>query len=158
MDAAKYTPQQIASWFLCSVDRDAGDAITHLKLQKLVYYAQAWSLALFDLPLFDEEIEAWTHGPVVRSLFEDFRDAGWDALEPLWDCPQFDDDTEGLLTEIMEEYGQHSAKYLEKLTHREDPWKLARGNLPIEQKSSAIITKQSMAIYYRNKLEKQRAS
>jgi uncharacterized phage-associated protein len=48
-----YTPSQIADWFLCNIDREAGEAITHLKLHKLVYYAQAWSLSLLNESLFD---------------------------------------------------------------------------------------------------------
>ena len=153
MDAAQYTPNQIADWFLCNINREAGDSLTHLKLQKLVYYAQAWSLVVFNRPLFDEEIEAWTHGPVVPSLFHKFKGFGWDALEPVEECVKLDDASEGLLQEILELYGQRSAKYLERLTHLEDPWKMARGNISIEQKSNAIITKQSMTTYYKSKLE-----
>ena len=53
------TALQIADWFAGAIDREAGDSITHLKLQKLVYYAQAWFLALNDKPLFEEEMQAW---------------------------------------------------------------------------------------------------
>ena len=53
-----------ADYFLSKIDEDAGDVITNLKLQKLVYYAQGFSLALCGRPLFAERIEAWQHGPV----------------------------------------------------------------------------------------------
>src|SRR5438045_3498157 len=108
-----YTPLDIANWFLAGIDREAGDVITHLKLQKLVYYAQAWSLALLNKPLFEEEIQAWTHGPVVPSLFEKFSDHNWDPIPSPEAKPTFDEETEKLLTDILETYGEHSAKKLE---------------------------------------------
>src|SRR5258708_4115865 len=70
----------VANWFLAAMDRGAGDSITHLKLQKLVYYAQAWSLALRNKPLFDEDFVAWTHGPVVKSVWRRFKGYGLDAI------------------------------------------------------------------------------
>lgn len=76
----KHTANDVAKWFLSRVDRDSGDSITHLKLQKLVYYAQAWNLAHFGEPLFDEELKAWTHGPVAPSVWHEYKDSRWDAL------------------------------------------------------------------------------
>ena len=64
-DAAKY--------FLAQVSEDAGDLISNLKLQKLLYYAQGFHLALYDQPLFPEAIEAWTHGPVVPDLYRHYK-------------------------------------------------------------------------------------
>ncbi|KJV77587.1 hypothetical protein RHORCCE3_2148 [Rickettsia hoogstraalii str. RCCE3] len=58
----------VANYFLVLVDREAGDSITQLKLQKLIYFAQGIYLALFDKVLFEEEIKAWKHGPVVPAL------------------------------------------------------------------------------------------
>lgn len=71
---SKYTANDIANWFLVTIDREAGETLSHLKLQKLVYYAQVWSLALFDKPLFDEDFEAWTYGPALPSLYQRFKD------------------------------------------------------------------------------------
>lgn len=118
-------------------------------LQKLVYYAQAWSLAIYDRPLFDEEIEAWTHGPVVPSLFQNLKLFGFDAIPSPDECPGMDGETCDLLRQIIEIYSQHSAKHLEILTHREDPWKDARCGLSPEERSNVIISKESMTRYYR---------
>jgi len=148
MKTAKYTPSQIADWFLCSADLDAGAGITHLKLQKLVYYAQAWSLAFFDRPLFAEEIQAWAFGPVVPSLFQRFKGSGWQNLGKPSKCPAFDAQTEELLKEIMRVYGRFDAKYLERLTHQEEPWKEARKGLDPEESSTRVITKGKMKQYY----------
>ena len=153
MEAPKYTPNQIADWFLCNIDREAGDSLTHLKLQKLIYYAQAWALVFFDEPLFGESIEAWTHGPVVRSVFDRFRDFGWDALNIPEACPELDSQTNDLLNEILRVYGQRDAKHLERLTHQETPWKEARGDLPPEAYSNNVITKESMQKFYRQLYE-----
>lgn len=154
MDSPKYTPQQIADWFLGTIDREAGDSLTHLKLQKLLYYAQAWTLSFFDEPLFDEDFQAWTHGPVVYSVFDHYRDKGWEALPTPETCPELDPQTAELLNEILSVYGQHSAKHLEQLTHQETPWQEARGDLPLEAYSNKIIKKDSMKKFYRELSEK----
>ena len=68
---AATTAERVADYIIRSA-HESGELITNLKLQKLVYYAQAWHLALFDEPLFDDPIEAWVHGPVVSSLYSKF--------------------------------------------------------------------------------------
>ncbi|MFI0414254.1 MAG: Panacea domain-containing protein [Candidatus Thiodiazotropha sp.] len=138
----------VAKWFLGAIDRSAGDSITHLKLQKLVYYAQAWSLALRGNPLFDEDFQAWAHGPVATSVYMAYRDYGWDALPEPDKIPEFDQETEEFLSEIFDVYGEYSAKLLEDMTHSEDPWIHARGDLPPEARSSATIRKDEISAYY----------
>ena len=130
---APYTASQIAKWLLSAIDRDSGDSITPLKLQKLIYYAQAWSLALPEraYPLFDEDMQAWAHGPVVESVFHEYKHAGWDALPAPDEVP-----------EIAEK------------THHEDPWLEARGDIPPEARSNAVISKERMMDYYRGLYEK----
>lgn len=143
-----YTALQVADWFRGAVDRQAGDSLTHLKLQKLVYYAQAWSLALLGRPLFHEDLRAWAHGPVSLSVWHEFKEHGWEALPPPDETPQFDDEATELLRDVLRSYGEHSAKKLEDLTHSEEPWLHARGDLPPEAKSSAIISKEHMKRFY----------
>ena len=60
--------QQIAD-YLIAFSHSVGDPISNLKLQKLLYYAQAWYLALHNEPLFPESIEAWVHGPAVPPVY-----------------------------------------------------------------------------------------
>ncbi len=149
-----YTPMDIANWFLAAVDRDAGDSITHLKLQKLVYYAQAWSLVLLEEELFAEDFEAWRHGPVVPSLYHAFSRYGWQALPPPEDeLVDFSNDVQEVLIDVYNTYGGLHAKRLEELTHQEPPWLLARGKLSPEANSSSIVRKQHMAAYYKTLLE-----
>jgi uncharacterized phage-associated protein len=144
-----YDANQIADWFLSAVDRDAGDSITHLKLQKLVYYAQAWALALLGNPLFDEDFRAWAHGPVALTVWHRFKNYGWEAVPADNEPPEFEPEVEDLLRDVMKAYGEHSAKALEDLTHEEEPWLAARGNLPPEAKSNAVISKDVMRDFYR---------
>ncbi|MDR1041744.1 MAG: DUF4065 domain-containing protein [Deltaproteobacteria bacterium] len=58
----------VANWFIERNRKESGD-LTHLKLQKLLYFAQGWHLAYYDVPLFEDPIEAWKYGPVVRSVY-----------------------------------------------------------------------------------------
>ena len=70
----------VADYFLAQCDEDSGDIISNLKLQKLVYYAQGFSLAFFGEALFSEPIEAWMHGPVVPALYRKYSHYGNGAL------------------------------------------------------------------------------
>lgn len=146
-------PTAVATWFINRIDRAAGEAITHLKVQKLVYYADAWFLANYDRALINDDFEAWAHGPVVRSLYEKYRECGFSALEP--EKPKtIPDAVVPILDAVHQEYGQFSAKRLEGLTHHEDPWKLTRGNLAPEAKCTRPIDKLLMRNYYAAKIGK----
>ncbi len=139
----------IANWFLNQIDREAGDAMTHLKLQKLVYYAQAWTLALFGHPLIEEDFEAWAHGPCLLSLWQRFGNCGYEALPEPDSVPDLPENVTELLGEVLDVYGNLSAKYLEELVCNEEPWIEARDGLSPEIRSKNIISKQAMADYYR---------
>lgn len=143
-----YSALEIAKWFLCSVDREAGDNITHLKLQKLLYYAQAWSLVLLDKPIFEDEIQAWTHGPVIPTVYSFYAGYPYNNLPIPEECPSITKEYEEVLEEVMKTYGIYEAKYLEKLTHQELPWQEARRNLPIEARCDIPISLKTMKEYY----------
>ncbi len=143
----------LAKWFINRVDRDSGDDITHLKLQKLLYYAQAWHLAHTDEPLFNEDIKAWTHGPVVPSVWTEYKSCGWNPLDPV-EPPKLDKETVGFLENVFAAYGGFTAKKLEQMTHAELPWREARGDLPLEAKCVTPISRETMGRYYASRLEK----
>ncbi|HYW11092.1 MAG TPA: type II toxin-antitoxin system antitoxin SocA domain-containing protein [Longimicrobium sp.] len=144
------TPLDFANWFLARVDRRAGDSITHLKLQKLLFYAQAWALVLLGEPIFDEDFQAWQHGPVLRSVYDRFQGSGYQALSTPRRGAQstFDPQVEELLEDILRLYGEHSAKALEDQTHREDPWVNARGGRPANAACRTPISKESMKNFF----------
>jgi uncharacterized phage-associated protein len=116
-------PRDIADYFLSKADEDAGDLISKLKLQKLLYYAQGFHLALYDTPLFDEGVFAWQHGPVVPSIFHAFKGFEKDALPRPVKTPDLDKKTVELLDEVYKVYGQFSAWKLRDMTHAELPWR-----------------------------------
>ncbi|MDE2912723.1 MAG: DUF4065 domain-containing protein [Paracoccaceae bacterium] len=122
--------------------------MTTWKLQKLVYYCQAWSLVWDDDILFPEEIEAWANGPVVRELYEAHR--GKHRLSCMRRGHQ------EMLTETQLEtvdavltfYGDKSPQWLSDLTHMETPWQLARRGIPDGVRGNTIIPKGTLAEYY----------
>ncbi|MEH2412837.1 Panacea domain-containing protein [Nostoc sp.] len=139
----------VAKYFICRIDREAGDTISALKLQKLVYYAQAWSLVLQDLPLFPEQIQAWPHGPVVYDVWNSYRDYKHTAIpEPETYDLDFSEDEIEVLEEVWNAYGELGARQLEKLTHDEHPWVQARKGLDPGEKSQEVISHETMKSYY----------
>lgn len=150
-----FTAVDVASWFLQQVDRDSGESITHLKLQKLVFYADAWSLALKGRELVCEPFQAWAHGPVAPSLWTQLSGNGWRALasDVVTSNAEFDDDALEVLQQVQDAYGPLQAKALETMTHQEDPWLEARGPLPLEASSNACISKDTTARFYQELYE-----
>jgi uncharacterized phage-associated protein len=133
-----------------------GHPITNLKLQKLLYYAQAWHLAFYGRPLFGERIEAWVHGPVVPPVFGDFKHYGWSPIEPVAIPPSPSAPVRVHVDCVYQTYGGFSANDLERMTHQEDPWKNARNGLPLGAPSKAVISHESMKRYYRSVLNGQK--
>ena len=136
----------VANYFLSKVDEDAGDLISNLKLQKLLYYAQGYHLALFDKPLFSDNIEAWTHGPVVPFIYRKYRDnkgEGLRASQP-FDSKSLTKDVRDLLDEVYKVYGQFSAWKLRNMTHDEAPWK--------STKQSNTITHAVLKSFFKTRL------
>ena len=146
----------VADYFI-RFSHEHGDYITNLKLQKLVYYAQAWYLALHKKPLYQEPIEAWIHGPVIPGLYQRFKDFRYEPITTHPTSPKLPDSICNHLDEIMNVYGGYAAFELEHLTHQADPWKNARHGLPIDAPSNEIITHEDMRIYY-TKMAKENAN
>ena len=114
-----------------------------LRLQKLLYYCQAWSLVWSKHPLFDDRIEAWEKGPVSPHVFGEEKNGGIKG------------DSSGVLPEqlkaieaVLGLYGDKSGEWLSRLAHREQPWKTARGGLSKEASSKAVISQDSIQAYY----------
>ncbi len=117
-----------------------------------MYYATAWHLALYDAPLFDDKIEAWVHGPVVRGVFREYKPYGWNPLSVESVNHIFFEEVNGHLKEVIRVYGKFDAVDLERMTHREDPWRDARGNLAPDEPSNRVITHEAMKKFYGAKL------
>lgn len=147
-----YKASQISDWILSKIDTEAGDTISPLKLQKLLYYCQAWYLTVFGKRLIAEDVEAWAHGPVFSSQYTRFayipRNEQIKPKSINLSIPKLDDDSNELLEEVLSVYGEHSASYLENLTHKENPWLDARGDLQPYERSNNVITDQAMIDFY----------
>jgi uncharacterized phage-associated protein len=122
--------------------------VTAMKLQKLVYYAQAWSLALEQEPLFEEPIEAWANGPVVRQLFETHKGQYYVTTIPRGDPEKLTEEQKETIEAVVIYYGQKSAQWLRDKTHSEDPWRCARGACSDGEWSNNRISFESMEEYY----------
>lgn len=129
-----------------------GVEMTNLKLQKLLYYSQAWHLAILRKPLFSERIEAWVHGPAVPAVFGAYKQFRWNPIpDPGLVTIEAGDSRwpiEHHVVEVLDAYAALSGPELERLTHREDPWKLARLGLPADMPSHNVISPQSMIDFY----------
>lgn len=143
----------VAEYFVWLAN-ETGSFISNLKLQKLVYYAQAWHLALFGEPLFPEDFQAWVHGPVIPELYRHYKQFGWKPINEEAD-PELPDEVREFLGEVADEYFACDAYELEQMTHLEDPWIRARKGLPIDAPSSEIIRKGWMKEYYGARVEKE---
>lgn len=146
-----YKAIEIADWFINQFDKESGDVVTHLKVQKLLYYAEAWSQLLLDQELFEEKMEAWAHGPVVREVFNEFKGCGWQPLSVTGEFADIKPEVEDVLFQVMEAYGDASAKTLENMTHKDRPWIESRGNLAPEERCNTIISKESIKDYFTEK-------
>ncbi|MFI5396775.1 MAG: Panacea domain-containing protein [Candidatus Binatia bacterium] len=113
---------QLAEW------EDEPEYLSHLRLQKLLYYVQGWSLALRGKPMFNESIEAWAHGPVVKDLYPVFAGYGFDPIPPKDFSGEIrlTNDEKKFVCQVWESYKGYSATSLRAMTHQEPPWMEAR--------------------------------
>ena len=124
------------------------ESMTTMKLQKLVYYCQAWSLVWDEKPLFEEAIEAWANGPVVKNLFDYHRGMYEISSMPIGNPRLLNQEQQDTVDAVLEYYGDKSAQWLIDLTHIEDPWRQTRKGLPSLERSNRIIPLDAMAHYY----------
>ncbi|MBR1709071.1 MAG: DUF4065 domain-containing protein [Clostridia bacterium] len=120
------------------------------KLQKLCYYSQAWSLAWTEEPLFQEDFEAWANGPVCPDLFQLHKGlfiCSEDDI-PKGNANNLSDDQKDTIDIVLRDYGQMDPYELRELTHKEDPWRLARNGLAEGVYCNNVISKESIGAYY----------
>lgn len=123
-------------------------AMTAMKLQKLVYYSQAWSLVWDERPIFADRIEAWANGPVVPTLYEQHR--GQFMLSSLGDgnADALTEDERETVAGVLKFYGDKDSQWLSDLTHRETPWREARQGLRDGERGNVEITHAALFEYY----------
>lgn len=149
---------RIADYFILK-NAQTGKGLSNKKLQKLLYYSQAWSLVVLDAnkPLFDEPIQAWVHGPAVPRVYGHFKEFVMNDIKKPLDEETLEkelpESERVFLDEIWDLYGGFDAAYLEALTHRELPWQNARRGLQLYEASTNEITHKDMKDYYGDRLK-----
>ncbi|EMX52731.1 TPA: Panacea domain-containing protein [Escherichia coli] len=144
------TLNSVADYLLCFA-QEHGDVMTPLKLQKMVFYADAWYMALNGgQELIPDQFEAWVHGPVARELYSRFADYKWRPIDEEIQCPELSEEIKKHLDEIYQVFGGYSAYELEQLTHQEKPWLLAREGVPADAPCRNVIDKKVTAEFYRS--------
>lgn len=150
IDDSDITPQNVAEFFLTK------SALSPKKIQKLVYYAYAWFIALNNDDvddvtnvLFEEAPEAWIHGPVFSTLYDTYRSNGWHEVDQINKSITFkNSNVQNLLEDIWDKFGRFQADELEMMTHREDPWIKARAGSSPTQASRNKISRRDIFLYY----------
>jgi uncharacterized phage-associated protein len=143
------------------------DLVTNKKLQKVLYYIEAWSLVYFK-SIVEEDFEAWVHGPVIHSLYAEYKKFGYapirssyekgesaeDKLTDLLKASKISKDHQELVFTVLNRYGSLSSYQLETLSHSETPWKQARQGLKPYQACGNVIDKNVMKSYYSSLVKK----
>lgn len=144
-----YPILHIANKIIANTDVEQGELISNLKLQKLLYYMQGFHIAVFDAKLFENDIEAWQYGPVVRDMYFHFKEFGKSSITLTDDATiaEMTDEEEELFNEVLAEYSQFSAIKLMNMTHDELPWEKTFNEAP-----QGVITYQLMSDFFKTQL------
>lgn len=122
---------------------------TAMKLQRLVYYCQAWSLVWDEEPLFNERIEAWANGPIVPELYEIHKNKFKVEAADIPGNPEALSETQKeVVSIVLRDYGEKSTQWLTDLTHLEAPWRDTRKGMSDAERGNREITWAAMAEYY----------
>jgi len=125
--------------------------ITPLALQKLLYFAQAFHKTFAGVFLFEEDCEAWVHGPVYRDIYFKYKNHGYNPIEDgqdRFECFDLSESEREVIDAVINYFGCYSGKILETMTHIEPPWKETRAGLADEETSDRIIRKDLIERYY----------
>lgn len=146
-----YNVQDVIDWLL------SHEEMTPKKLQKMLYYCYVWVLTLcndsadnLENRLFNDEFQAWVHGPVLYDVYLEYRSNGFNPIsqEINTETVPFSEDVTDILNQVWDIYGRFNANQLESLTHQEDPWINARKGLSPLERTNAIISDEDIFNYY----------
>lgn len=135
---------------LAEQDRDVDqEPMTHMRLQKLLYYVQGWSIARLGVKAFDDHIEAWEHGPVVPTLYHTLKASGKQPVtsDQLGDEP-IDPEMRSFVASVWADYRSHSTIRLRNMTHAESPWKDAWEKRNMPNRCQETISEDALREYF----------
>ena len=149
-----YTAENVAKYLIylasqASVgDNKEREGITNLKLQKVLYFAQAYYLSKIGKPLFSDNIEAWEYGPVIPDVYHKFKSKGSNPIICEEDKSSLSDDDKEILKKVWGTFGGYSASKLVDIAHAHTPWKEAN------KSASKVISHKAIKEYYAPLLNK----
>lgn len=151
-------PLAAANWFI-SKAKESGERVTAMKLQKLIYYAHGWCLALYGRPLVNEQVEALQYGPVFPSVYHSAKGYGSSPIDNLLetffgDSPEIprDDPRIPLFERIWEIYGKFTAYQLSNMTHETDtPWHVTWASC--QGRKGTDIPDERLKLYFQSKIK-----
>jgi uncharacterized phage-associated protein len=136
------------------------EEITPLALQKLLYFSQGLNMAVNHTELFQDDCEAWVHGPVYAKVYDLFKEFSYNPIDDskfvVFEIAEdkLSNEEKRLIDLILDTFGIYSGKALEEITHEEDPWKLVRDELDPSDSSKRIIPKEIIKKYFSDINEK----
>ena len=130
--------------------------ITPLALQKALYYIQGFYYAFFGSFIFDEDCQAWAHGPVYKSVYARYANYHFDPISRVeeFDSSVFTTQEKAVLDSVIKNLCCYSGKTLERFTHSETPWIETRGEIPESAPSDRVIDKELIGSYFLKMKEK----
>lgn len=138
---------QVVNWFLSKTTDE--NPITHLALQKLLYFSQSWNKVWNKEWLFEDECEAWVHGAVYRNIYEEFKKFKYMSLPKVnKETSLSENEIEVLEFVLKYYYDVYNAKTLETICHLEEPYKIARSGCNEDEPCEEIIKKDDIKDYY----------
>lgn len=159
MENALCNIHDVCDYIIVKLD-EGGELLNHLKLQKLLYYTQAWHLAFEGTPLFKGKFQAWVHGPVSREIYDRFKDSKSlytavtrDDVRKEFDLDSLNHDAQLHIDEVLDSYAAFSGSELESMTHEEKPWIVARDGYKSADRCEVSIDESVMADFYRSRLK-----
>lgn len=144
--------KDVASLIL-TLCEERGIGVSNLKLQKLMYYTQGYHLAVSGKTLFEDDLMAWEHGPVVPSVWLEYRDNGSSYITPLkdMDITSFSDASIGVVNYVLDTFGQMGAWSLRERTHSEEPW-LNHYDQEKDRVDNCVITTDEVDRFFKRKI------
>lgn len=155
--------QKIDSLILCEYIVKHFGPMSHLKLQKLLFYCDAYHLAYFGEELVTDRFQAWVHGPVSRKVYDSLKDksilysdlkyeSNPDDIDVDAEFDKLTSDQKALLTDVLTELSTWTGFQLESATHREAPWKKARLGYGPADRCEELISKEITRDFYKSEL------
>ena len=142
----------VADYIIDRLTSDEEMSLIHLKLQKLLYYVQAWSLGINGHTMFEGKFQAWVHGPVNRDIYERFADKSLYGFITRNDIRNnevvLSNEDKDFINYILENYAGFSGTQLEHMTHEEFPWQEARRGFSPEARCTREISEHTMLVFY----------